>query len=162
MAESLIVKTIRDGTLAILDGSDATIYTVAYENGDFNLTIPGKVTNAFLDRNSFGSTPSVRFGADQPMTGTFSAHFRDVYDATYNTLIGLACDQVITGTGTLGATGEVKLWKMKWTIEGTDHNDSADHTITCSHCRFTVALTDGDPNNIAMSFTSYQVYPTLT
>ena len=70
MAYSTIVKTKRDGTLVITDGTNSV--TVAYEAGDLSLDIPGPTVNLFLDRGQFGSTPSIRYGDDQPITGTFT------------------------------------------------------------------------------------------
>lgn len=162
MPYSTIVKTKRDGLIEILDGTDTVIYTVAFEEGNFSLTMPGPAVQMFLDRGQIGSTPSLRFGDDAPMTGSFSAYLRDIYDAGYNTLVGIMTDQVITGTPTLGASAEVKTWKIRWTIEGTNHGDGADHTITLGHCRVTGSIAEGVPALITCNFTAYKLYPALT
>lgn len=162
MPESTIVKTKRDGLIEILDSSSSVIYTVAFEEGNFNLTIPGPAVQMFLDRGVIGTTPSLRFGDDAPMTGSFSAYLRDIYDAGYNTLMGIMTDQVITGTPSLGATAEVKTWKIRWTFEGTNHGDSADHTILLDHCRLTGSIAEGVPALLTCNITAYDLYPVLT
>ena len=45
------------------------------------------------------------------------------------------------------------------TIEGTDLGDTADHTITMDDCEVTMAVAEGDPNTISLSWT---VYGTVT
>ena len=88
MAESTIVKTKRDGTITIEDGTTPTAlsYTVAFEAGDLSLTIPGRTVNLFLDRGELTNPPQIRYGDDQVPTGTFTAQLRDVSDGTDETL----------------------------------------------------------------------------
>lgn len=165
MAISTVVKTKRDGTLTIADNAGAHSLTVAFEAGDFKLNIPGRTVNLFLDRGAIGSPPAIRYGDDQPMTGSFTAQLRDLSDASYITL-----EEILTNSGyfastwvsTMGSTGEVKTVKCTWTIEGTDHGDSADHTIALAYCYVTGSLGDGDPSSIEVSFTDFELYPTVT
>jgi hypothetical protein len=163
MAESTIVKTLQDGTLKISDNAGANSYTISYESGDFSLDVPGIASQNFLDRGQFGSTPSVRNGDDQPMTGSFTFHQRDIGDATdVTTPEFFLNDLPAAWVGTLGANGEHLLLTLLWTIEGTNHGDGADHTITCNFCRITGSLSEGYPNTGSISFTSFDVYPTVT
>lgn len=165
MAESTICKTKRDGTLTILDNGGANSHVIAFEAGDLNINIPGPAENVFLDRGQFGSTPCIRYGDDQPITGTFTAHLRDVSDATDVTLFEFIADsgQVNTGwTSTLGANAEVAVYTIRFDIEGTDHGDAADHRIECNFCKISGSVAEGDPSTISISFTSYDVYPTVT
>lgn len=164
MPYSTIVKTKRDGTLTLLDNGGANSLTVAYESGDFSLNIPQEAVNAFLDRGSLGSPPSLRHGDDQPMTGTFTAYLRDLSDAAYATLEEILMQSGFVGSNwvsTMGANGEVFTLTLRWTVEGTNHGDAADHTIELPYCHITGALAEGDPNTISISFTSYAVRPTI-
>ena len=162
MSESLIVKTKRDGTIKFLDNSGANTYTVAYEAGDLNISIPGPSVISPLDRGSLGSPPSLRYSDDAPITGSFTAYLRDLGDGAYATL-----EEIITQTGhvastwvsTMGANGEVFTLDLEWTIEGTNHGDASDHVLTLSHCVVSGSLSEGDPDQISISFTSYSVYP---
>ena len=162
MAESTIVKTKRDGTIKFSDNGAVSEYTVKYEAGDLNLSIPGPTVISPLDRGSLGSPPSLRYSDDAPITGSFTAMLRDLGDATYTTL-----SEIITQTGdvgdnwvsTMGADGEVFTLDLEWTIEGTDHGDLTDHVLSLSHCVVSGSLSEGDPDQISISFTSYSVYP---
>ena len=162
MSESLIVKTKRDGTIKFLDNSGANTYTVAYEAGDLNISIPGPSVISPLDRGSLGSPPSLRYSDDAPITGSFTAYLRDLGDGAYATL-----EEIITQTGhvastwvsTMGANGEVFTLDLEWTIEGTNHGDASDHVLTLPFCVVTGSLSEGDPDQISISFTSYSVYP---
>ena len=165
MAISTIVKTKRDGSITIADGG-ANTFTVDFEAGDLSLSIPGAAANNFLDRGRITATPSVRYGDDQPVTGSFTAYLRDLSDASYETLTEILCQtgQVASTWGsTLGANAEVFTVKITWTIEGTDHGDAADHVCVLNHCYASGgSLSEGDPNTISFNFTSFSVYPTLT
>jgi len=172
MPESLIVKTKRDGTLTFLDNGGVNTFTVAFEAGDLSVTIPGPSVANFLDRGRFPSgNPSIRYQDDAPITGTFTAYLRDFDDGGTGTDTTLAeiisrsglCDPS-TGTwvSTMGASGEVFALTLRWEIEGTDHGDPADHTMELNHSVFTGSMSEGDPDTISLSFTSYTLYPTLT
>ena len=164
MAESTIVKTKRDGTISFADLGASNTYTVAYEAGDLTIDIPGPTVTNSLDRGIMGATPSLRYGDDQPMTGSFTAQLRDISDATDQTLFELIAKSGAIGgwTSTLGANAEVAAVTLTFQIEGTDHGDAADHTIVCNHCVVTGGISEGDPSTISISFTSYDLYPTCT
>lgn len=164
MAESTIVKTKRDGTIKFSDLGASNEYTVAYEAGDLTIDIPGPTVTNSLDRGIMGATPSLRYGDDQPMTGSFTAQLRDISDATDQTLFELIAKSGAIGgwTSTLGANAEVAAVTLTFTIEGTDHGDAADHTVVCNHCVVTGGISEGDPSTISISFTSYDLYPTCT
>ena len=165
MAESTIVKTKRDGTISFADLGASNSYTVAYEAGDLSIDIPGPTITSSLDRGIMAATPSLRYGDDQPMTGSFTAQLRDISDATDQTLFELIAKSGAIGgwTSTLGANAEVAAVTLTFTIEGSDHGDSGgDHIIVCNHCVVTGGISEGDPSTISISFTSYDLYPTCT
>jgi len=162
MSESTILKTKRDGVLKLSDNGAANEYTVSYEAGDLSIAIPGPSVISPLDRGSLGSPPSLRYSDDAPITGNFTAFLRDLGDATYATL-----SEIITQTGdvgdnwvsTMGTDGEVFTLDLEWTISGTVHGDASDHVLSLSHCVVSGSLSEGDPDQISISFTSYSVYP---
>ena len=164
MAISSIVKTKRDGTLTLSDLAAAESLVVGFEAGDLSITIPGPGVTNILDRGQMPSpTPSLRYADDAPMTATFTANLRDLSDAAYATLF-----EVISQTGkvastwvsTLGANAEVFAIDVGFVMEGTDHGDASDHSLTLPHCVMTGSISEGDPNSISLSLTSYSVYPT--
>lgn len=168
MAESTIVKTKCDGTILFEDGAGTPVsYTVAYEAGDLTINLPGKTVNAFLDRGKFGSTPSLRYGDEQAITFSFTAHLRDLSDGTDVVLPDFLLDtdgDLSTAAGsaqsTLGTNAEVMTWTVTFTIEGTDRGDASDHVIELSFCHVTGSISEGDPDTISIEGTSYQQYPT--
>ena len=165
MPISTITKTKRDGTLTILDNAGANVFIVQFEEGDYNLAIPGPQEQVFLDRGQFTPTPQIRYGDDAAMSGTFTARLRDVSDAAFATLGGILAESGFvnsTWVSTLGANAEVRLYTMRVDIEGTDHGDATDHRIECNFCKFSGSIAEGVPDTISMSFTSYDVYPTVT
>ncbi|MCP3958826.1 MAG: hypothetical protein GY719_13315 [bacterium] len=158
MSVSTIVKTKRDGTLTVSGNLADQSLTVAFEAGDFQVQIPGPAVNVFLDRGQLGTTPSLRYGDDQPITGSFTAYLRDLTDGAEATLEG-----IITNSGkatewesTLGDGAKVQTYKILWTIA-----DDADHTLELDHCVITGSLGEGDPDTVSLTFTSYQSYPTV-
>ena len=165
MAISTILKTKRDGSLLISDNAAGNSLTVEFEAGDLTIDIPQESVINSLDRGRIGATPSLRYGDDQPITFSFTAYLRDLSDATYATLeeiVTLGGDVGANWVSTMGATGEVFTLDLKWTIEGTDHGDAADHTLTLNYCTFRGSFAEGDPNTINISGTSYMVRPTVT
>lgn len=167
MAESPIVRTKRDGIITITDGTRT--YVVAYEPGNFSVDFPLEEVLNFLDRGVIGTTPSLRLGDDKPMTGAFSSYLRDIMDTagspTYTTLMDLAV--VPTGryvasnwTSTLGSSSDVKTWTIQFTIDGTFAGES-DKTMSLTFVVLRAKMSEGDPDMVEISFTSYQVRPTF-
>ena len=169
MPISTIVKTLRDVTILFEDGTSPTTekLTVAFEEGNLSLNIPGVSVEAFLDRGQFGATPALRYGNDQPITGSFTAYLRDLADGSYITLESILTNSgyfASTWVSTLDSAGnaEVKTVKMTITYEGTDHGDAADHTIVLAHCFITGSITDGTPSTVQINFSDFEPYPTVT
>ena len=158
MAHSTVVKNFRDGTLSVADGAGSpAAHTVAFEAGDFSvsgLMANHKEVTTYLDRGDLGS---VRYTNQTFPSGSFSLHFTDLTDAGYSTLADLLLKKGshASAVSTLGANAEVYAVKLTLTIEGTDHGDSADHTIVLDDCTCSVDFAEGDPNSLSVSFTCY-------
>lgn len=162
MAYSSIVKTLRDGQIAVADNAAANSITVAFEQGDLSIDIPGSEVLLFLDRNEITSPPALRKGKDQPMTGSFTAYLRDLDDATADILEQLVVAELPDSwVSTMGANGEVPTVTLTWTLEGTDHGDAEDHTLTLNYCYISGSIREGDPSVVTFNFTAYDVYPTV-
>jgi hypothetical protein len=166
MSESRITKHLRDGTLRLVSGSNS--YTVKYEDGDMKLDIPGPTVEHYLDRgrlaDELGGEPSLRYGDDQPMTGSFSCRLRDL-----GTSAILTASQFISKTGyymdlwgsTMGPAGEVKTLDLYWDIAGVTHGDLANRTLLLPWTYISGAVEEGRPNRITFNFTSYCLYPVV-
>ena len=161
MAISSIVKTKRDGTLQFSDDSAAHTLTVEYEAGDLSISIPGPAVISPLDRGQFGDPPSLRYSDDQAITGTFTAYLRDLGSASYATL-----EEIVTQTGdvgdnwgtTMGSGAEVFTLDLKWTIADSAGNQE----LTLPYCVVTGSFSEGDPNQVSISFTSYSNFPSVS
>lgn len=165
MAESTVVKVIGDGKIEISSLADANTYEVSIENGDLTLNIPGRTVNVFLDRNRFGSTPSLRYGADQPISGSFTGHLRDISDGVSESLTQFLLGPsgaVASWPTALGANQEVAVWRILWTVEGVAHGDGAHHTVLLGYCAISGSIGEGDPGTVNITFTDYEVYPTVS
>jgi len=158
MAISSTAKNMRDGSLSIEDGTGSPIsMTVQYEEGNFSgdgFTEGQKEVTVYPDRGDF---MSLRYTNQTYPTFSFEAYLTDLSDATEKTLWDL-----VNGTGafaaavsTLGASAEVLTYKLTWTVEGTDHGDSADHVLTLDDCRLSIGISEGDPNKQAISGICY-------
>lgn len=167
MAESVITKNMRDGTITLKVG--ANTYEIKYEEGTLQLAIPGPNVAQYLDRgrmaDTVGGVPSIRYNEDQPMTGSFSAYLRDISDASYVTAV-----EFLTKTGqyaslwgsSLGASAEVKTVDLYWDIAGTIHGDASSHQVVLPYTYLSGAVAEGSPNKTTINFTSYCLYPTVT
>lgn len=156
MAESTVIKNFRDGTLLIEDGTTPTAlnYTVAYEAGDFSFDAGKHEVAVYMDR---GDIASVRKTNQGMPSGSFSVHFRDLTDGTDETLTDIL-DQsgaFAAAVSTLGANADVYTVKLTFTIEGTNHGDSADHVITFDDCYCTWSFSEGDPDSVSVNWTCY-------
>lgn len=158
MSESTRITTKRDGTIKFKDNADVNIYTVAYEAGDLSISVPGPTVISPLDRGQFGDPPSLRYSDDAAITGTFGAWLRDLTDDGYSTLAEILLQTGDVGNNwvsTLGSDAEVFTVTLEWTIADPD----GDHVLTLPYCVVTGSFSEGDPNQVSISFTSYANYP---
>lgn len=161
-----MVKTKRDGAIIAADNSGfggANVATLEKEPGDFSMSAPQEARNNFLDRGRLVS--SVRYGDDQPLTGSFSFYFRDTTDAgeaTWFDILNQSGYVAANWVSTLGANAEVFATDLRYTIEGSDHGDGADHSITITDTSYDYSLADGDPTTASVNWQSHtDVRPTL-
>ena len=156
MAESTVVKNFRDGTIQLKDGTGTPVtYTVSVEEG--NLKIGGmNVTSKSYEKAIYqdrGEVASVRKTLRKFPTLSFDIMLRDVSDASSGTFLDFCLKQnAYSGNvSTLGANMEYTI-TVVLTIEGTDHGDSADHTITMADVLVTdVGVEEGDPDKVTFS-----------
>ena len=167
MAESTIVRIKRDAAIVIA-GSAGNSYTLAYEPGDFQIDIPLTAVQNFLDRGEMPTTPSIRKGDDQPMTGSFSAYLRDLGDTAngYSTLLEICAQfasnySVTSMTSTMGANSDERTYTITYVVDGTPFGE-ADKTLSLSFCSLRGSLAEGDPSSVSVKFTSYKLRPILS
>ena len=172
MALSGIVKTKRDGTISIgesgafdaSDGSDVamkSILTIDCEVGDWSISVNGAAVNAFLDRGAFGSSPKLRAGDDQAITGSFSLHFRDVGGASdaevTQTFLRTASSDIVANWTATNDGPDVYTYMLRYRVDDGTNT----YTIVLDHVHITGEISEGDPTTVNCSFTAYQPTPSL-
>lgn len=161
MAYSTVPKTKRDGKIELLDNTAPTPVSleVAYEDGNFTFSDPQQFSElVVMDRGNFSA---IRKQDEQAKTGSFSFHFRQFTDASeagsirdFITQSGNYSANVSTGTS---GTPYVEHYTVdiKYTAEGTDFGDDADHTVTLAKCVCSLDFSEGDPSSFTLNFTCY-------
>lgn len=158
MATSSVVKNFSDGTLTITDATGTPISCVVrFSQGDLKIDgLKAKLrdTVAYQAR---GAITSVRHTTRAMVSGSFTCHMSEFSSASANDAIDAMCKTgaFSAGVSKLGASAEVWAVDLTWAIEGTNHGDSGDHTLTIGTCEGTVSIAEGDPNTISVAFVSY-------
>ncbi len=164
MAYSTVPKVRRDGVIQLIDGTGSPVtLDIAYEEGNFTFDKPGggdspAAQTIVRDR---GVITTVRKGDDEPITGSFSAFFRQFTDASeagsvldFITKAGNYSANISTGT-TGAPYVEHYAINIKYEAEGTDFGDDADHSATLAKSVCTFSFAEGDPSAFTINFTCY-------
>ena len=160
MAYSVVPKTKRDGKIELIDGTGVPVtLEVAYEDGNFSFSEPNEFSElVVMDRGNFAA---IRKQDQQAITGSFSFHFRQFTDGSEAGSVRdfIAKSGFYSGNISTGGTGvpyvEHYCIDIKYTAEGTDFGDDADHTVTLSKCVCSLDFAEGDPSAFTLNFTCY-------
>jgi hypothetical protein len=166
MALSTTIKHYTDGTLTVKDGTGTPLSaTSAFYRCDVSVSgwSPQASNRAVVAYQTKGALRSVRLGDQEFPTVTFSVVFTewgdDASTATFDSAIRFS-GVWASAVSTLGSTAEAKAVDIVWTVEGTDHGDAADHTLTMTDVVITsMVVSEGSPTAITYSGT---VYGTIT
>jgi len=128
------IKVPRDGQIILSDATGTpNTFTVAYEDGDFSFSDDKTERIVMRDR---GQIVGLRKGDDAVGSFSFSCYLTEFTDGSTSTI----CD-IIEKTGSAaawistGGTGyEQYLLDVQLKIEGTDHGDGSDETLTLTKC----------------------------
>tara|TARA_Y100000401_G_scaffold99522_1_gene87847 strand:- start:418 stop:900 length:483 start_codon:yes stop_codon:yes gene_type:complete len=156
MSESLVVAVPRDGTITITNG-DATVYTVAYEAGDFSMNLDKAERIVIYDR---ASIVGLRSGNDPVPSVSFSCHLREFANASADTLLDF-----IYKTGNSAAatsTGGTGFEQFLCTLEFQANMSAlsgSNTKITFGKVLLSAAVSEGSPDTINISG---EVYGTVT
>ena len=183
MTESTIVKTKIDGTLTLASQSTAggggfvsagtvatgaSSYVVAYEAGDFSMSVSGVqgAVNNFLDRGKITSPASIRLGDQSPITFSFTAMLRHITDSGADTLMdilnqtGNVASNWKSTSSTSIAADDAEVWTVDLKIAITNPGDATDtHFVVLSQCALNYSIAEGDPDSISISGTSFAAAP---
>lgn len=160
MAYSVVPKTKRDGVIQLRDGTGVPVtLDVAFEDGNLTFSQPQQFSElVVMDRGSFSA---VRRQDEQAITGSFSFHFRQFADSSeagsvrdFINKSGFYSSNISTG-GTGTPFVEHYCIDIRYTAEGTDFGDDADHQVTISKCVCSLDFSEGDPSTWTLNFTAY-------
>lgn len=160
MAASSLVKTKRDGTITIIDGTSPTAneFTVSFETGDFSYSEEKADRTVIRDR---GAIVGLRQGDDPVISLSFSVHLRDLTNTTADVLLDFLYNRgyasSTTNVESTGGTGfEQYLVDIKFTIDANSvDSGEAVQTITFAKCLCVYSLTEGDPDQLEISAEVY-------
>lgn len=157
MAVSTVIKHLTDGTIELADGTATPVtLTVPFSQGDFSISGVQEGQKAVNVYQSRGTLHSLRKGEKTFVTGSFSAMLADVSDASAGNLLDfIRKTNAYSGNASTLSGGDCYAIKVTLQIEGTDLGDSADHTIVLDDCICTADVSEGEPDSISISFTSY-------
>ena len=157
MAVSTVIKHFTDGTIELADGTATPVtLTVPFSQGDFSISGLQESQKAVNVYQSRGVLHSLRQGEKTFVTGSFSAMLADVSDSSAGNLLDfIRKTNAYSGNASTLSGGDCYAIKVTLQIEGTDLGDSADHTIVLDDCICTADVSEGEPDSISISFTSY-------
>ena len=154
---STIVKHFTDGSIEFADGTATPVtLTLPFSQGDFSVSGLQEAQRAVNAYQSRGSLHTVRKGEKTFVTGSFSAMLADVSDSSAGNAIDFCLKQnAYSGNTTTLGSGDLYTVKVTLTIAGTALGDAADHTIVLDDCAISMDVSEGEPDTISFSFTSY-------
>jgi len=157
MAYSTAPKVRRDGKITLKDGTGVPVtLEVAYEEGNFSFDQTKSDRIVIRDR---GTIVSVRKGDDQPITGSFTIYMRQFTSSSAGSVLDFinktgsySSNQSVSSTV---ATDEYAI-NIEFEVDGDAVGDTdGDTTATFDTCICLASFSEGDPNQITVSFECY-------
>lgn len=152
---STFVKNLNDGTINLADGTGTPVtLDVPFSTGDLKISGLSETQQNVSRYETRGQLNTVRHTSRTYPTGSFSFQLAEFSDAT----VGTVADFVLkrnkySGNASTLTSGDVYCIDITLTVEGTDHGDSADHSVTLTECDCTFEFAEGDPNAGTVNFT---------
>ena len=151
MAESAVPKVPRDGTLVIKDGTTPTAneYSVQYSDAVSYTDTQTAAIHVF----NRGSRVYTRKGNDGIPSLSFTVLLASFTDGTDGTILD-AMTKAGAFSSWVKVLSTVEHYNVTgvFTLEGTDHGDDTDHTVTCTGLRLVdYAVSEGEPMTITVN-----------
>tara|TARA_R110000796_G_C14385942_1_gene415830 strand:- start:62 stop:544 length:483 start_codon:yes stop_codon:yes gene_type:complete len=148
MAETTVVAVPRDGTITITNG-DATVYTVAYEAGDFSMNLDLAERIVIYDR---ATIVGLRAGNDPVPSISFSVHLRELADTTEDTILDFVYKTGNSSAAT--STGGTGFEQYLVTVEFQANMSAlagSNTKATFEKVLLTASVAEGTPDTISLS-----------
>ena len=157
MAYSTAPKVRRDGIIKLADGTGTPVTLVVdYEEGNFSFDQTKADRIVIRDR---GTIKSVRKGDDQPITGSFTIYMRQFTSSSVGSVLDFinrtnAYSANISVSSTV-STDEYAI-NIIFEVDGDAVGDADGDTLaTFDTCICVASFSEGDPNQITVSFECY-------
>ena len=147
MPESTQIRVKRDGQIILSDDGALNTYTIAYEPGDLTINVP--------------DTNGDRLHDDAPCELNFSAYLRNVSGADFATLLDIAHrydGEHVEGAWVSTSEGDVFTVTCSVVFSGAEIGE-ADEQLDFPFSVVRANLTEGDPNTVNVTITSYVTKP---
>lgn len=164
MALSTIPKVRRDGVISFTDGdSPVNSLEISYEEGNFTFdNIAGEAKEDQTVIRDRGTIVTVRKSDQQPITGSFSAYFRQFTSGSAGSILDFITKSgSYSGNVSAGSSGapyvEFYCINIKYNSIGNTGGlgDDADSSVTLERCVCTASFSEGDPSSFTVNFTCY-------
>ena len=156
MPYSTTVKTKRDGTIQLRDGTGTPItLEVAYEGeGNFSSGEERSERVPIFDR---GVVTGVRRGNDAPFqTATFDFNLRALSDDNSGSVLDfIMFTGSYVGNVSTSTNSDFKTISVVYTIDGTALGDDHDYTYTMTNCVGFYTFSEGSPSTCTVTFECY-------
>jgi hypothetical protein len=157
MAASTIIKNLNDGTITLSDGTGSPVtLVVPFSVGDLTISDLKQKQNETARYETRGVFNVARHTSRIYASGSFSFMIADYSDATNQTVLDFVRKQnsFSANVSKYGANADVYAIDIILTVEGTNHGDPSDHTLTIPYSECVMTLSEGDPNQGTISFTT--------
>jgi len=158
VATSAVIKTARDGSLVVNDGTGTPLTITIARVTDFNATAFSPSGKEHVALYSRGELVGLRHTDTSQYTGSFTAWFTHFTAATGTSVFerGGKTGYFASAVSTSAGIGDVMTYNMIYTAEGTAFSDASDHTATFSRVAFTCDFTEAmEGSSVSVSFTAY-------
>lgn len=150
----------KDGELKFYDGAGTPlVFTLAYEDGDLQVSGINKGQKTVQAFKSRGSTYALRAVEDQDLEVQFSAHLVGLTDGTDGAIMDIVrrTGTWASATSTSSTKGDVYTVKMVWTADTTALGATADSSLTMHYVHLSADLSEGTPGKISIKGTAYNI-----
>lgn len=158
------VKTMRDGTIKLIDATPTTPHeiTIPFSVGDLTFTIKNNIIN-IMDR---GTLNHMRAGDEEPITGSFSVKLAEFYSQTSATSPTMyeALFKLGDAAGWVSVV-PCSIYAVKCELSYASPCDDEDgekitfNKFIATDVNFKEA---NDGNTLSVTFTDYETKPTIT
>ena len=158
MALSNYVKDFTRGSIRLSDGTGTPLFILLdLDQGDLTFGPLQDELNEVVPYQRRGKLSGIGRGERIFPSGSFTVQVAQFTDASAKVISDFILrNGAFSAAVSTRGSGQVFTIDLRFVMEGTDHGDSADHTVTLEDCYCQIASFDeGAPNTISVNFVCY-------